>query len=855
MTPFQYRFQPIKNNLGISLSLVRFYLLRSRVLLLLIFLIGFISSCSSTSNLPEGQMLYTGVKSIDYGNNTKNKKKGNDSTGVITSIAHAVKAVDELISAKNLKGIENLADMSSSQNPKTKEEKQALKEAQKIEAQAMSDARTEVDAVLGYPPNYALFGSSSYRSFFKPGLWFYNGFVHSQSSIGKWIFKHFSSTPIFISTVNPQLRAQVATNTLHNYGYFRGTIDYEVIPASNKRKAKVSYSVHPHGLYRLDSICYTGFPSVGDSLIRSHWNERLLKSGDPFQVVKLSDEQKRLESLFRDHGYYYYNSNYTTFRADTVSKPQKVQLQILPVAGIPERVKHRWYIGKTLVTMLNAKSDSTDNEFTLRDHTFKFKGKKTPVRPGIWLRSIVQRRGNVYNQSLAKQSLEKISEMGIFSQISVSYTPRDTSQTCDTLDINVLTRLDKPYTAELEMNVTSKSNDQKGPGIALSLSKKNAFRRGESLSLRLYGSYEWQTKTANRRNDNDLLNSYELGASLDLKFPRFVLPFFNNRFFRLPATTTFSLSGDWNERANYFNLITFGGSITYKWNTNQRSKHELTPFNLDYTQLVHTTTTFDSIMKVNPALYVSMRDQFIPSISYTYTYTSSSDKRNPIWWQTSIKEAGNITSGIFALSGKQFNQKNKKLFGTPFAQFLKLTSEVHKSFKLTESLTLATRLMGGIVYSFGNSNSAPYKEQFYIGGANSVRAFTVRTMGPGRFHTQKSKYSYMDQTGDIKMEANAELRFPIWGSLNGAAFLDMGNVWLLRNDNTRPGGKIDSNGFLKSLAVGTGAGLRYDMEFIVLRLDLGVALHTPYETNKKGFYNIKNFKDGLALHFAVGYPF
>lgn len=798
-------------------------------------------------------MLYTGIKQISYGA-VKDKKKKNDSAGVITTIADAVKTIDQLVTSKadarSLSEALQTAGQTAEPNDKA-----TRKETRRIEAQALSDARTEVDAVLAYAPNYALFGSSSYRSFFLPGLWFYNGFVNSESSVGKWIFKHFSSQPIYISTVNPQLRAKVATNTLHNYGYFRGTVDYEVLPAKNKRKAKVSYHVNPRGLYRLDSISYTGFPAIGDSLIRAHWSERLLKEGDPFQVVNLSDEQKRLETLFRDHGYYYYNSGYTTFRADTVSRRNRVQLQVLPVSNIPDRVKHPWYIGKTQVTILSPKSDSTDHTIVFRDHTFRFKGNKMPVRPGIWLQSVRQRRGETYSQSLAKQSLEKISEMGLFSQINLSYVPRDTSAQCDTLDINVFTKLEKPYTAELEMNVASKSNDQIGPGLALSLTKKNAFRGGEDLSFRIYGSYEWQTKTSNSRADNDLLNSYELGAALELKYPRFLLPFAGRRRFHFPATTTISLSGDWNERANYFNLVTFGAGITYKWNKTQTSKHELTPFNLDYTQLVNTSSAFDSIMNVNPALYVSMRDQFIPSISYTYTYTSPSDRRNPIWWQLSVKEAGNATAGIFALSGKPFNTKDKKLFGTPFAQFVKLTSELHKSFRLNDKVQLATRIMGGVIYSFGNSNSAPYKEQFYVGGANSVRAFTIRTVGPGRFHTDKSKYSYMDQTGDLKLEANAELRFPVWGSLNGAAFLDMGNVWLLRSDDQRPSAQFKGSGLLKSLAVGTGMGLRYDMEFIVLRLDLGVALHTPYETSKSGFYNIEKFKDGLALHFAVGYPF
>ena len=196
------------------------------------------------------------------------------------------------------------------------------------------------------------------------------------------------------------------------------------------------------------------------------------------------------------------------------------------------------------------------------------------------------------------------------------------------------------------------------------------------------------------------------------------------------------------------------------------------------------------------------------------------------------------------------------MFGNPFAQFLKFTTEIRKSYRLGEKSRLATRFMAGVIHSYGNSSTAPYSEQFYIGGANSIRAFTVRSLGPGSYHPESDKmYSYIDQTGDLKLEANVEYRFPILGNLYGATFLDAGNIWLLHKDEQRPGAQISLLNFGKEIALGTGVGLRYDLEFIILRLDLGIAIHAPYETSKKGYYNIPKFKDGLGLHFAIGYPF
>ena len=164
-------------------------------------------------------------------------------------------------------------------------------------------------------------------------------------------------------------------------------------------------------------------------------------------------------------------------------------------------------------------------------------------------------------------------------------------------------------------------------------------------------------------------------------------------------------------------------------------------------------------------------------------------------------------------------------------------------------------MAGGIIWAYGNSERAPYNEQFYVGGANSIRAFTVRSIGPGRYVAPNSTYSYLDQTGDIKLEANLEYRANLFGSLYGAVFLDAGNIWLLKKDANRPDSEFRAGSFLRQLATGTGVGLRYDMDFIVIRLDLGIALHVPYDTGKSGYYNIPKFSDGLGLHFAIGYPF
>ena len=431
--------------------------------------------------------------------------------------------------------------------------------------------------------------------------------------------------------------------------------------------------------------------------------------------------------------------------------------------------------------------------------------------------------------------------------------PRDSTSACDTLDLYVSAVMDRLYDASFEVNAVLKSNQQVGPGVSFGLAKRNAFRGGEKVSFDIFGSYEWQTG-AGSEGGNSLLNSYELGTQLAFEFPRIVFPFISRRALRFPASTTFALDADWKNRAGFFNMVSLGVSARYKWSKRPTVQHELTLLSLDFDKLMHTTHEFDSIMSANPALYVSMRDQFIPSMAYTFTYASAAHHRNPVWLQLSVKEAGNLVSGIYAATGRKVSEQDKTLFGSPFAQFVKATAELRNTFRLSRRMNIATRLFVGGVYSYGNSLRAPYAEQFYVGGANSVRAFTVRSVGPGTYRTDNSRYAYMDQTGDFRLEGNVELRARLFGSLHGAVFVDVGNVWLLRDDPARPGATLSAQN-LKNLAVGTGAGLRYDLDFLVLRFDVGIGLHAPYETRKSGWYNIPRFKDGLGLHFAIGYPF
>ena len=476
-----------------------------------------------------------------------------------------------------------------------------------------------------------------------------------------------------------------------------------------------------------------------------------------------------------------------------------------------------------------------------------------PVRAGVLLRNIQIRSGELYSQDKQQNAMQRLSQMNIFNNFRLNLVPHTDS---DLLDLDITTQLDKPYDFTFELNATSKSNNQIGPGSKVSLAKRNVFRGGETLKLTLSGSYEWQTDDK-VEGKAAVVNSWEIGADVSLDFPRLYFPFLHRRYLRMPATTSFRLFIDEMNRSGFFNMIQAGGDATYKIQSHSTTTHTVTPFRLTYDMLLRTTEKFDNLVASNKAIRNSFRDQFIPAMQYTYTYdNTNTHHRNKSEVDVSVTSAGNITSLLFAAFGKPLNQKNKNLFGNPYAQFVKATAELRQLWKIDRNQYIATRLMAGAIHSYGNSEYAPYSEQFYIGGSNSLRAFTVRSVGPGSYRPDNvNSYTYLDETGTLKLEANIEYRFRIISDLHGALFVDAGNIWLLKEEKERPGGEFRFNTFAEQIALNTGFGVRYDLGILVLRVDFGLGLHAPYNTGRSGYFNLNPLKDGFAWHFAIGYPF
>lgn len=707
----------------------------------------------------------------------------------------------------------------------------------------------EVEAALATAPNGAFFGSSYHRTIpYK--LWIWNNFSNSETKLGKWIAKTFGSAPVLMSWVNPELRTSVAQSVLRNHGYLGGTVSYMVEQQKNPKKAKIAYTVNMNELSTVDTLEYVNFPSLSDSLIRLHADEARIKPGDPFDVSALDAERSRLSTLFRNNGFYYYQPSYASYLADTLAVPGKVHLRLQLADNIPAAANHKWYIGKMNVNIMKQSMEQLRDTFTYRRLTLAFNGRKPPIRARLLLRHLRLLPKQQFSYDAYMESADRLSNSGQYSSVQFAFTPQDTTALCDTLDMTVSCVLNKPYEAYVETNYSNKINGRTGPEIVVGFKKKNAFRGGEVIDLNLHGAYEWQTN-----GQGSDYNSYEYGTDLSVSFPRMIVPFLKPyRYYNTPNTTVRASTNVVN-RPGYFKMHTASGDWTYKWQPTDRKKHEFSPLTIKYQHLTYATHKFDSIMYANPYLYATMQDIFIPKMIYSFTYTSPKKYRNPIYWNITASESGNILSLGYMAAGKKWGDEGKEMFKNAYAQFFKIESDFTKTWATGLKSQLVGHINVGLVYSYGNMKATPYSEQFYVGGANSIRAFPVRSVGPGSYYTDVARLSYLDQTGDMKFLANLEYRFNLFGNLYGAAFIDAGNVWGLKDDGYRSGARFKLKNIAKEMALGTGVGVRYDLEFLILRLDWGVGLHMPYDTGKSGYYNIRRFKDSHSLHLAVGYPF
>ncbi|MDE6537014.1 MAG: BamA/TamA family outer membrane protein [Muribaculaceae bacterium] len=715
---------------------------------------------------------------------------------------------------------------------------------------------TDLTTAVNVRPNNPWPLLSPYKRMpFPLGLWVYNNWNDSTKGIKGWLYKKLVDQPVLVSDVRPETRIKMLESILDNNGYFDSSASYSIKQGKNPKKANIVYDVEVGKPYLFDSIIYLNQKndlSIWiDSLARK---SKYLRIGERFCVDSLGAERVRIANALRNRGYYFFTPECIEFEADSIMNPGNIALRLTLASNMPNVAKRRYKLGDIHTYILRQSNRNPGTPDTLdMDKGELIVYRPARLRPNMIESCITFRKGRYFSVRNMDRTQQRLARLGIFSNIQLQAIPTDTSAANPTLDLYITCQFERKMEASIEANVVSKSNSYLGPGLILGVTNNNLFGGAEKLTVQANANYEWQTGSHAK---GGVFNSYEFGLKGTLSFPRLLAPKFIRRTNRELNWTNITLGAELMNRPHYFKLAEFNAGINYEWHPTRNVMNQLTLFQLTYNKLMHTTTEFDSIMQANPAVALSFQSQYIPKLSYTYTLNKFLERANinGINFTFTVMEAGNLFDAVYKLCGVK---GKKTLFGTPFSQFVKAQAQLVYNRRLIRGSDqwLVSRVFIGAAHAYGNSKEVPYSEQFYIGGANSIRAFTVRSLGPGSYRPPQSlQNGYFDQTGTFKLELNTEYRFPIVSVLHGALFVDAGNIWLLKNDPMRPGGQLQGKTFLKDIALGTGAGLRVDIGMLVIRGDLGYGLHTPYYNGTNHYFNIK-FKKAFAFHLAIGYPF
>jgi len=687
---------------------------------------------------------------------------------------------------------------------------------------------------------------------FPLGLWVYNNWPNPEKGLRHWLYEKLVAEPVLVSDVRPEVRTRMIEQILDNNGYFRGTATYKLVKGRNPKKAKILYTVNPGPAFPVDTVMLlpdtTKLNALIDSLARK--DEYLSMDSPRFSIDSLGNARKRITNSLRNRGYYFFRPEFIEYLADSLENRGRIALKIDMANNAPKFALQPYKTGKVTIRVFRNQGGGTPDTVSL-DRSTLIQMMPSRLRRKIFDENVMFRPGRTFAVRNMDRTQANLARLGIFSGIEINAFPDTAVHNERLLNVDIDCTFDTPLETSLEVNASSKSNSYIGPGLTFGVTNKNIFGGGEQLSVKLTGSYEWQTGRGRR---GSVFNSYEVGITGSLAFPRLLAPKFIPRSRYQLNWTRLQLNADLLNRPHYFKMAQFNASINYDWRVRRHVQSTLTPFKLTYTNLMHTTHEFDSIMAANPSVAQSFKSQFIPQMSYTYVYDRQINPDNTINWQFTVQEAGNIFWAIYRACG---NKGEKNLFGTPFSQFVKGHTQLVWGRRIFYGdHWIVSRVAVGAAHAYGNSSQVPYAEQFYVGGANSIRAFTVRSIGPGSYNAPAGQpEDYFDRTGTFKFEANVEYRFPLMGPLHGAFFVDAGNVWLLKDDPMRPGGTLKAKTFLRDIALGTGLGLRFDISMLVIRADLGIGIHAPYNTGHGGYYNMPDFGKSLAFHLAIGYPF
>jgi hypothetical protein len=399
-----------------------------------------------------------------------------------------------------------------------------------------------------------------------------------------------------------------------------------------------------------------------------------------------------------------------------------------------------------------------------------------------------------------------------------------------------------------------------GPQINVSLLNRNTFHGAELLTLRLAGSFEAQFNGSNKN-----VFSYSFNPQLAYTVPKFLLPYHIKTYSLFVPKTSFQVSYNFLKKVRYYDMSTFLFSYGYDWKTNNKTEHVLNPVMLSYTAMANKSQLFSDLLLANPFLAKSFEEQFIAGASYAFTYNEQLllYQKEQFYFQLNCETAGNSFSLLNTIGGENISSNNpSRMFGSIYSQYAKLSIDGRLYIKVKSKSKIALRMFAGVAHAYGNTSTLPYAKQFFSGGPNSIRAFLYNSLGPGNYQQNTSNKGILQLGGDVKLEMNAEYRFPLFSYVKGAFFADAGNVWMLKSDPAKIGTPFSLSNAYNDIAVGAGFGLRLDVSFFVLRFDIALPLRKPWlEENNRWVINQIDFgnanwrSNNLVYSIAIGYPF
>jgi outer membrane protein insertion porin family len=710
----------------------------------------------------------------------------------------------------------------------------------------------------------------------RPTLWlYYKAGNPKKKGLRMFIKNKMGQAPVYLSDVDADKTAGLLRGHLRNNGYFHSRVKSETKIKGKKGMVKFTAWVHPP--YRLRKI-ETPLVDTLFTNIDSLKKDSFIKPGQRYNLERLKAEQERIEEALENLGFYFFDDRHLIFEADSTVGEEQVDLKLMLEPGVPPKARRIYTLNKIFVYpdfSLSLDTIARGDTSIVRD--YHYIDRLHNFRPAAIANVINLRPGHVYRRLDREYSLSHLMTLGAFKFVDIKFS--ESEKDSASLDANIYLTPFMKKSIRAEFEAASKSNNFVGPGLRVTFTNRNALRGSERLDLSLSSGYEVQIS----RKSNTALNAVEIGGQAKLTFPRFVNPFkihYPTKKF-LP-TTEVVMGSRIQQRLSYFRLNSFSLGYGYTWRENTLKNHEFYPVDINFVQLGKVSDDFEELLHDNFYLKRSFENQFIPGARYSFTMNTQLSERKTekfrdkaydpshFYFNGTVDVAGNLMQLV---QGSNFKQdagdaNEGRILGLPYSQFARGEIDFRHYWRFSEKNVFVTRFNTGVGYAYGNSVTMPYIKQFAIGGSTSIRAFPARSIGPGTYYikqdatTEQGRAMFIDQRGDIKLELNGEVRFEVSKTFKPAIFIDAGNIWLMRTDTVRVGGKFERSDFIRELAVGTGAGMRLDFNFFVLRFDLAFPLRKPWlPDGERWVYDDIRLGSGawrrenLILNIAIGYPF